>query len=245
MDPAAAPNEPLHRPAAAVVTRWGYSIPLVDPRRTLIADAALRVIAALGIRGLTHLAVDTEAGLPKGSTSYYCRKRVDLLRLTLQRLFDLDEVDMEAVKGELSSGGPHTVEQIARTVAEVLHMWLSDAHRGRTLARFELFLAVSHEPELRELNGKHMVGFVELSLAVAAAAQPPIPAEHAAATLMMADGLMLAVVRQGLPTPSVDDITTLILSVISGPAIRDTADRPPALDPERVHGGASGESGRD
>lgn len=214
----------------------------MDQRRTLIADAALRVIAALGIRGLTHLAVDGEAGLPKGSTSYYCRKRVDLLRLTLQRLFDLDDADMAAIRAELSRDTPHSIETVARIVAHVLHGWLSEEHRGRTLARFELFLAVSHEPDLRELNGQHMLGFVELSLAIAAATEPPIPAEHAAATLMMSDGLMLAVVRQGLPAPSVDDIATLILSVISGPAVRETSERPDALQPGRVTGAPGGQA---
>jgi DNA-binding transcriptional regulator YbjK len=42
-------------------------------RRTIIADTAMTTVAAAGLRGLTHRAIDTEAGLAAGSTSYYFR----------------------------------------------------------------------------------------------------------------------------------------------------------------------------
>jgi len=35
-----------------------------------ITDAAIEVLAAQGVKGLTHRAVDTAADLPPGSTSY-------------------------------------------------------------------------------------------------------------------------------------------------------------------------------
>ena len=40
-------------------------------RREHIGDAGVRLIARDGVHALTHLQVDTEAGLPRGSTSYY------------------------------------------------------------------------------------------------------------------------------------------------------------------------------
>ena len=42
------------------------------PRPSL--DIAL--LGSVGARGLTHRAVDAEAGLPAGSTSFYCRSRL-------------------------------------------------------------------------------------------------------------------------------------------------------------------------
>ena len=48
-------------------------------RRTEILDAALRVLAEHGMRGLTHRAVDEAAGIPPGSTSYYFRSRSALV----------------------------------------------------------------------------------------------------------------------------------------------------------------------
>ena len=76
--------------------------------------------------------------------------------------------------------------------------------RTRTIARFELFLSASHEPELQTLLQEQLVGIVTLTEAVTpvlpggAAAGP----EQRAAILMLAEGLMLANVWQGLPTPT-------------------------------------------
>ena len=47
----------------------------LSPRRRLLVDAAIEVVAAHGLRGLTHRAVDREAGLPEGSCSAYLRTR--------------------------------------------------------------------------------------------------------------------------------------------------------------------------
>ena len=56
-------------------------------RREQVGDAGIRLVARDGIRALTHLRVDAEADLPRGSTSYYARTRHDLLRLVVNRLF--------------------------------------------------------------------------------------------------------------------------------------------------------------
>jgi AcrR family transcriptional regulator len=48
-------------------------------RRERVLDAAIAVLGADGPRGLTHRAVDAEAGLPTGSTSNYFRSRAALV----------------------------------------------------------------------------------------------------------------------------------------------------------------------
>ena len=63
---------------------------LGEERRTAIADAAIRLVATRGVRGLTHRAVDAELGLPAGSTSYYLRTRQALLAACVERLLALD-----------------------------------------------------------------------------------------------------------------------------------------------------------
>ena len=63
-------------------------------RKTLIADAALTLLSAAGARGLTHRGVDAEAALPQGSTSFYFRTRLDLLRAAVQRHAALDLTDL-------------------------------------------------------------------------------------------------------------------------------------------------------
>lgn len=47
-----------------------------DERRRDLCDAAIRVLAEDGSRGLTHGQVDRVAGVPEGTTSYYYRTRV-------------------------------------------------------------------------------------------------------------------------------------------------------------------------
>jgi DNA-binding transcriptional regulator YbjK len=55
-------------------------------RRELVADAGVRLTARSGARALTHRAVDREAGLPLGSTSYYARTRRELTALVIARI---------------------------------------------------------------------------------------------------------------------------------------------------------------
>ncbi|CAM5696803.1 Mycothiol-dependent maleylpyruvate isomerase metal-binding domain-containing protein OS=Streptomyces violarus OX=67380 GN=FHS41_000525 PE=4 SV=1 [Streptomyces violarus] len=52
---------------------------MAPDRRTVLADAAIGVLAEAGIRGLTHRAVDRAADLPAGTTSAYYRTRQALL----------------------------------------------------------------------------------------------------------------------------------------------------------------------
>jgi AcrR family transcriptional regulator len=56
-------------------------------RRDLLADAGLRVLARAGARGLTHRAVDQEAGVPAGTASNYFRSRDALLSGLAERIF--------------------------------------------------------------------------------------------------------------------------------------------------------------
>jgi DNA-binding transcriptional regulator YbjK len=67
-------------------------------RRTEILDAALRVLAEHGMRGLTHRAVDAAAAIAAGSTSYYFRSRSALVEGCVARLLEIDEaVEVPAV----------------------------------------------------------------------------------------------------------------------------------------------------
>jgi DNA-binding transcriptional regulator YbjK len=181
----------------------------MDARRQLIADAALEVIAADGIRGLTHLAVDRQAELSKGSTSYYCRKRIDLLRLALQRLYVLDLADLATIPERLGDGA-HTPLELADAASYLIVDWLTGDARRRTLARFELYLAASHEPELGALLGEQFGGISQLAQQVGAGIEPAGTLRQAAASLMLAEGLMLTVVRQDLPTPPREEIAALL-----------------------------------
>jgi len=80
-----------------------------EARRALLADAGIAVLAREGSRGLTHRAIDAEAGVPVGTTSNYFRSRKSLFadytrdivrRLTTQRdvTLALYELRLEAAR---------------------------------------------------------------------------------------------------------------------------------------------------
>lgn len=120
----------------------------MDDRRTLIADSAIEVIARDGVRALTHRAVDAEAGLPAGSTSYYCRTRTQLLALTVERLVAL-------LRGYVETCGIQQVEPsdpaaLATALVEMESGLLED-YRAELLARSALVLELTDRLDTAEL----------------------------------------------------------------------------------------------
>ncbi|MEV7441870.1 TetR family transcriptional regulator [Streptomyces sp. NPDC091204] len=141
------PATPTTPTAPSAPRRGGRS----PDRRTLIADTAIGLVAASGLRGLTHRAVDGAAGLPAGSTSYYFRTRTALIAACYQRLAELDLGDVGGL-GDLDGGGPSVLPAADRDVAAaalagVLYRWLT-VGRERQLARFELSLEAARNPAL-------------------------------------------------------------------------------------------------
>lgn len=56
-------------------------------RRTLLADAAVRVLAQQGSRGLTHRAIDAEAkSTQRGTASNYFASRDEIIDAILLRI---------------------------------------------------------------------------------------------------------------------------------------------------------------
>jgi DNA-binding transcriptional regulator YbjK len=112
-------------------------VPLGADRQAAIADAAIHLVATRGLRGLTHRAVDTEAGLPPGSTSYYLRTRNALLTACVSRMLTRDV-------GAMPPAGEDPVElMVGMTVG------LARDRPDDLVARYELSLEASRQPELR------------------------------------------------------------------------------------------------
>lgn len=123
------------------------SVPLGAERRDAIADAAIQLVATRGLRGLTHRAVDAEAGLPPGSTSYYLRTRQALLGACLDRLLALDE-------GAILHASPD-VPATDVLVAAVVR--IARDRPGSTIARYELALEATRQPALRALRDRQAI----------------------------------------------------------------------------------------
>lgn len=159
-------------------------------RRQRAADAAIEVIAADGLRGLTHRAVDARAGLPPGSTSSCYRTRLALLAAVLDRLVELDEDVLARIPTE--GWQVRTAAQraeIADLFAGLLAYWLGPA-RSRTLARLELYLNAVRRTELAtELKVAHG-RFVERAAAGMRAAGVAEPDEAARLLVAQLDGVL-------------------------------------------------------
>lgn len=182
-------------------------------RKTLIADTAIALLGSVGARGLTHRAVDGEAGLPTGSTSFYCRSRLDLLRLALQRHAALDLADLaqDAERTQQTSWGR---QDLLDLLEHRVNDWLSPGKRSRLVARFELFLLASREPELAVILETHRQHFLQAALAGLQRAGVP-GAETVAPLLVMAiDGLLLDHVRTHGQMPPAEQHRELLSRII-------------------------------
>ncbi|MET9314176.1 TetR family transcriptional regulator C-terminal domain-containing protein [Kribbella sp. NPDC003505] len=147
-------------------------------RQDAIADAAIRLVATRGLRGLTHRAVDAEAGLPPGSTSYYLRTRNALLTACVHRMLTRD------VTGMPPAGADAIELMVAMTTG------LARDRPEDLVARYELSLEASRQPELRaaiNAGGQQLRTMLAHLLAGLGVPDPEAAAWPVAA---MMDGLM-------------------------------------------------------
>lgn len=153
--------------------------PLGDERRAAIADAAIHLVATKGLRGLTHRAVDAEAGLPPGSTSYYLRTRDALLTASVDRM-----VQRDLAGGQLPA---------AADLPDLLVMLVIGTASRRPddlLARYELSLEAVRRPGLRAALVESGTRLREMLAGALAEFGVPDAAAAAWPVAAMLDGLM-------------------------------------------------------
>ncbi|WP_037683575.1 TetR/AcrR family transcriptional regulator [Streptomyces griseus] len=118
-------------------------------RRTVLADAAIDVLAEAGMRGLTHRAVDRAVKLPPGTTSAYYRTRQALLTALVRRLVALDQAELQAI-GERTPA-LRNAEELVAGLGVFIEGRLTGAGRRRSLARYACAIESVRQPELREI----------------------------------------------------------------------------------------------
>ncbi|MGW9117630.1 TetR/AcrR family transcriptional regulator [Streptomyces sp. NPDC055663] len=122
---------------------------MTTDRRTVLADAAIQVLAEEGMRGLTHRAVDRAAGLPPGTTSAYYRTRQALLTALVRRLVAHDQAELQAA-GERAPV-MRDAGELVDGLAGFVERRLTGAGRQRSLARYACAVESVRHPELREI----------------------------------------------------------------------------------------------
>lgn len=164
-------------------------------RRTAILDAAHRVLAREGMRGLTHRAVDAATGIPQGSTSYYFRTRSALVAGCVERLVQIDMgLDPPARQG----AGPGALADGITGIC----VRMATTRQHHTLARYELSLAATRDPALRAAlveGGDTIRRLLADTLAAFGAADPVTAASEIAAVL---DGMMFTALVRGPHDPA-------------------------------------------
>jgi DNA-binding transcriptional regulator YbjK len=155
-----------------------------DSRKTRLADAAITTLAREGSRGLTHRAVDRTACVPEGSTSYYFRTRLELLRAIVRRMSELDTASLPAL---VHADG----EEFEQAFTAAVQGLVTDG-RERQLARYELTLEATRRPELRESLLANAVPIHDRLTGQLAALGVPEPGDRARDLLALLDGLLFS-----------------------------------------------------
>ena len=183
----------------ACVTEEEHVTDDLTPRRRQILEAATTVLARLGSRGLTHRAVDREAGLAEGSTSAYFRSR-DALQSALAQFVSAQlTADVEAL-GSTIAQRPGDHEHAVAATSGLFARWLE--HPLLLNARLELTVVATRDDQLARGFLAWRGALVDLvdRLLTARAADPSSslsPRAPSAESLVAAlDGVLLAALLQ-------------------------------------------------
>ncbi|MGI5292030.1 TetR/AcrR family transcriptional regulator [Nonomuraea polychroma] len=183
-------------------------------RAIALLESAMAIVAAEGLRGLTHRAVDGHAGVPPGSTSYYFRTRQALLQAMAEFIAEQEQRDIAqaSVSAELAAEPMH--RQAADVIAGVLAHWLGPA-RQRTKARLEIWLVAAEQPELRQALAGIREGFLDNGRVLLQSMGSAAPEEGAYLILAMFEGIAYdGVTRQSTEPPNRDTLRRAVETVL-------------------------------
>ncbi|MBO1337283.1 TetR/AcrR family transcriptional regulator [Streptomyces sp. VRA16 Mangrove soil] len=195
----------------------GSTNPSASPglsRADRIADAALVLLAARGMRGLTHRAVDETAHLPQGSTSNHARTRLALLEAAVRRLA-VREGQVLAVDElpDPTGGLPGLVDGMALA----LHRYLT-LNPQLLVCRYELALEATRRPELRTFFDETGRQFREPLTALLRAAGSRDPHRHTLSLVAWTEGIMFSCVAGSFHTalPSLAELRQGYRELLNG-----------------------------
>jgi AcrR family transcriptional regulator len=179
-----------------------------DERRAGLADAALRVLAREGARGLTHRAVDAEAGAPVGTASNYFRNRPALISAIADRL-TIRLAPEQATLDELGALPPSR-ELFAAYIRDIVRRLT--LHRELSLALFELRLETGRRADLAEVIGDWLRAGFDADVAFNTAAGLPGGRAEIALFHYAIDGLLLDRLTTSIdPDTSTDDVVAALV----------------------------------
>jgi DNA-binding transcriptional regulator YbjK len=178
-----------------------------DPgdRRELLLEAALRVTAKEGLRSLTHRAVEAEAGVPHGSTTYYFGTRHDLIVALVHHLREKGRAEVEPIaRGVTMMLADRSKPVDLDSMAQGIVTWF-DSQAEMELARYELQIAGARDPELKTLMTECCATFVQMCEPIVVASGSKNPAADARMLQSALDGWLID--RLTHDDPQIETIT--------------------------------------
>lgn len=166
--------------------------PTLTPRMQVLLDAAVEVLAAQGLRGLTHRAVDAQAGLPIGSCSAYLRTRQALLTALASYVVGQVRRDIAELGSRLDE--EPNIEQAALETASMFSEWLRQP--ALLLARLELGLEAIRSPELAAEFAQQRAALATVVTDLVARRRPEQAAEMADILIAALDGVLIEAFRK-------------------------------------------------
>ncbi|SCG48924.1 TetR/AcrR family transcriptional regulator [Micromonospora coxensis] len=184
-------------------------------RRAALADAGLRVLAATGARGLTHRAVDAEAGVPVGTASNYFRSRDALLGALGERIMERFAPDEHRL-AELAAREP-SLELVTDYVRYIVER--TTAQPELTRALIELRLEAVRRPGLARVLGETLRRGYRDDVAFHVAAGLPGGAFEVALLRYAVDGLLLDLLGTSIDAGfDPDEVVSALVSRLLAPA---------------------------
>jgi DNA-binding transcriptional regulator YbjK len=128
-------------------------------RRRDLCDTAIQLLAADGAKGLSHLKVDRNAGVPDGTTSFYFRTRSALLRGVAERLAELDLANLQSIADCAAERTDHSSPS---PLSVMVIQSVSEPQLSLTKARYELTMQASRDPGLAVILQQSTDAFTKL-----------------------------------------------------------------------------------
>jgi DNA-binding transcriptional regulator YbjK len=117
-------------------------------RRIEIIDAAIEVMARVGLGGLSMRVVANQAQIPLGALTYYFEDKSDLVAQAFQQLSDREIERVVRTAEQLQPTMP--AEQLADLVADMIIDGFTSP-RGAIVTRYELLTEASRDERLRPM----------------------------------------------------------------------------------------------
>jgi DNA-binding transcriptional regulator YbjK len=197
----------------------GDEPPKLRARRPLLADAAIAVLAREGGRGLTHRAVDRQAGVPEGTTKNYWPTRQAILAAAASRMAEQHQAAVDQLRATTPAGA--TPYQLRMLYPALVRRAAQDPTQA--LAMVELYLEAVRVPEVRvalaDMAAANATATAELHQAAG------VPSDPAATGLLDACLLGVLLARAALPADTLA-ATGLADTDTVGTRVFDTTVRP-------------------